>query len=394
MLKILSCQQKESMKSISPTWGIMALKTTSGKLLTMLRDGGAQSRADLARGIGVSASVLTKLAAAAISRSLVSEADTPAPSPMGRPPSLLAFNPTGAYVIGANIGYGSISVALVDAALSVQRKASANFDLVTTTVDDMVDLVCKITNGLIEDSGLPRTRIAGVGVGVPGKVDAAKRSNLYSKLVRSGQAFPFADRIEQRLALPAVLEHNASAIALAEAVYGAGAGNASVFHIYMRSGLGAGLVHFRNGEANSPGPIEIGHVVVEPHGLTCPCGTRGCLEARFSEPALLSALNLEKVPERGLIATARANPDVWALPYEQFVQTLATSITLLGPDLILLGGHLGEAPQEFIDQLKSDLTPRLMRQFDGVRIERAHLVPDAGALGAACVALEKYVFEG
>ncbi|MBJ6987858.1 ROK family protein [Devosia sp. MC521] len=382
------------MKDISDLWGNWAVKSTSGKLLTMLRDGGAQSRADLARGICVSASVLTKLAAASISRGLVLEADTTAPSPMGRPPSLLAFNPSGAYVIGANIGYGRISVALVDSALNVQQTASANFDQTKTTVDDMIDLVSKISNRLIEDSQLPRTRIAGVGVGVPGKVDAAKRSNLYSKLERSGQAVPFADRIEQRLALPVVLEHNASAIALAEAIYGAGAGNASVLHIYMRSGLGAGLVHFRNGEANSPGPIEIGHVVVEPHGLTCVCGTRGCLEARFSEPALLSALQLDHVPEEGLIAAARANAEVWALPYEQFVQTLATSITLLGPDLILLGGHLGEAPQEFIDQLKSDLTPRLMRQFEGVRIERAHLVPDAGALGAACVALEKYVFEG
>jgi predicted NBD/HSP70 family sugar kinase len=69
-------------------------------------------------------------------------------------------------------------------------------------------------------------------------------------------------------------------------------------------------------------------------------------------------------------------------------------VTLIAPDLVVLGGHLGEAPERLLDDLRRDLPPRLMRQLKGLKVEKVSLRPDAGAKGAACVGLERFVYEG
>jgi len=370
------------------------LRKNGGQLLALLRDNGAMSRADLARAIGVSAAALTKIASSQLERGLIAEVDGSSSAGLGRPATLIDLNPSSCYVIGANVGAGRVGVVIADMMLNVVARKSFTFDFDAVAVDDIIAKTAKTINTLIDKTGLPRQAIRGLGVGVPGKVDRAGRSNVSSKFTRWVRDIPFADKLEQVLDLPVVLEHNATAMALAEAFYGAGRGYGTVLHLYLRAGLGAGLVHARNGERVHPGPVEIGHIVVDPNGLPCQCGGRGCVETVFSEAALLKALSLTQVPGEGLIVAAMEIPAVWDAAYARLVEALSTTVTLLGPDLILLGGHLGEAPEALLDDLNRDLPKRLMPQFRDVKVARATLQPDAGALGAACVGLEKFVFEG
>lgn len=370
------------------------MRSNGGHLLALLRDNGAMSRADLARAIGVSAPALTKLAGGLLDKGLVTEGESTAVNGLGRPPTLITLNPTRAYIVGANVGPGRVGIVLTDMMLGVQRRGGFRFDFETTEIADLVGMVSGAINAVIEKSGLPRQAIKGIGVGVPGKVDRTGRWNVNSKFAEWMRDVPFADDLEAQLGLPVVLEHNATAMALVEAHYGLGRGHDTILHLYMRLGLGAGLVHTRYGERTHPGPVEIGHIVVEPQGIPCQCGARGCLETLFCEPVLLKALGLDAVPPQGIVAAAMDVPAVWERAYGPFVEAVATTITLLGPDLVLLGGHLGEAPDRFVSQLRIDLLERLMPQFKRLRIERAQLQPDAGALGAACVGLEKFIFEG
>ncbi|GGA62145.1 ROK family transcriptional regulator [Pelagibacterium lentulum] len=370
------------------------MRKNGGQLLALLRDNGAMSRADLARAIGVSAPALTKIASSQLERGLIAEADSSSSSGLGRPGTLINLRPSSCYVVGANVGAGRVGVVLADMMLNVVARKSFTFDFDAVGVDEIIAKTAKAINALIDKSGLPRQAIKGMGVGVPGKVDRAGRSNVSSKFTQWLHDIPFADQLEQLLDLPVVLEHNATAMALAEAFYGAGRGYGTVLHLYLRAGLGAGLVHARHGELVHPGPVEIGHIVIDPDGQPCQCGGRGCVETVFSEAALLRAMSLSQVPSTGLIAAAMDSPDVWEPAYARFLEALSTTVTLLGPDLILLGGHLGEAPAALLDALNADLPKRLMPQFRGVRVARATLQPDAGALGAACVGLEKFVFEG
>src|SRR5690606_31558804 len=102
----------------------------------------------------------------------------------------------------------------------------------------------------------------------------------------------------------------------------------------------------------------------------------------------------KQVPADGLLRAAMNDKASWARIYDQFVGVLATAVTLLEPDLLLFSGHLGEAPSALLEQLRVDLPRLVMPQFQDIKIERAVLQPEAGALGAACIGLEQFVYQG
>ncbi|MBE0533924.1 MAG: ROK family protein [Rhodospirillales bacterium] len=369
--------------------------TTTGELLSLLRDRGPTSRAELARAIGVSAAALSKITADLIARGQVSEVGGANRSQLGRPPVNIALNGDCCYLVGAHVGAGRVELVVTDILLNVLSRDRFTFPVDETSVDSLIERVGHAVNRLIEASGQYRNKFRGVGIGVPGSVDRGGRLNINAAFTH-WHDIPFADRIEAIVGLPAVIEHNVTAIALAEARFGVGREYDTVLAVYMRAGLGGGFAHSgRNMRGRKHwGPVEIGHIVLDPRGGACRCGGKGCVETVFSERPILERLGLDAVPEGGLMAAAMDQPAVWEPLYRPFLHALATAVTLIAPDLVVLGGHLGEAPQRLLDDLRRDLPPRLMRQLKGLKVDKVSLRPDAGAKGAACVGLERFVYEG
>lgn len=135
----------------------------------------------------------------------------------------------------------------------------------------------------------PQRSFAGVGVGSPGPIE------LPSGKLRNLPNFPGFDgfelklEIERVLGLPAIIENDANAAALAEYLHGAGErhGVDSLAMLTLGTGLGHGLVlqgkvwHGLNGMAG-----ESGHGPLDPNGPACGCGGRGCLEQYASATAI------------------------------------------------------------------------------------------------------------
>jgi Transcriptional regulator/sugar kinase len=371
------------------------VRSTTGEVLTLLRDRGPTSRAELARTIGVSAAALSKITAHLISTGQVMEEEAaPSASQLGRPPVNISLVNDGHFLVGAHFGAGRVGLIITDAVLAARATKRFDFNPKTTSAEALIERAGREINQLIDSCGVYRRKVRGVGISVPGAVDRDGRFNVYSSFA-DWHEVPFADRIEEIVGLPAVVEHNATAIALSEARFGAGRDMDTILYVYMRSGIGAGLAHSA-AVARAPahrGPVEMGHIVLDPAGPACRCGGRGCLETVFSEAPLLAGLGLDAVPAGGLIAAAMEDARVWAPAYERFVQALATTVTLMSPDLVILGGHLGEAPERLFSDLRRDLPPRVMpQQRAKLRVERTSLGPDASAKGAACVGLEKFVY--
>lgn len=370
------------------------MNSTAGEVLALLRDRGPMPRTGLARAIGISAAALTKITADLIASGQVSEQPGAARTQPGRPPVDIALNGDCNYLVGAHLGAGRVELVITDILLNATARHSFDFDSRATSADALVRSAGDEINRLIERSGVYRSRYRGIGVSVPGAVDRQHRLNVYSSFA-DWHEVPVADRLEDIVGLPAVVEHNATAIALSEARFGVGRSSDTILYVYMGSGIGAGLAH-SVAVSRSPrhrGQVEIGHIVVEPAGAPCHCGGHGCLETVFSEGPILKALGRQSVPREGLIAAAMAETTVWEPIYETFVQALATTVTLLVPDLIVLGGHLGAAPPALFDTLRRDLPGRIMpQQRECLRIERTSLGADAGAKGAACVGLETFVY--
>ena len=368
------------------------MANATGQILKLLRDAGPASRADLVRATGLSSAGLTKVTAVLVQQGVLDERQLDDHSGLGRPPVQLSLRAGSRHVAGIHLSAGQACVVLSDVLLNVTAQEGFEFDI-ATPVDALIARTARMTSQLIEASGVPRSRIVGIGVGLPGGVDRTRRINIHSSFT-NWTNIPFADLFEDHLGLPVVLEHNATAIALAEAQFGRDRNSARTLHVFMGRGIGAGLAQgVLSTERGAPrGPVEIGHIVLDPEGPACRCGGRGCLETYFSEQPILQRAGLDAVPPEGLIAAAMAT-DAWPDLYQRFLQALSTAVTLLSPDSVVLGGHLNAAPDRLLTDLRRDLPRRVMQaQRENLTINRTGLDEPVGARGAACVGLEAFFY--
>jgi predicted NBD/HSP70 family sugar kinase len=92
-----------------------------------------------------------------------------------------------------------------------------------------------------------RDRIAGLGLSVPGLIDAEQRYLAYSRQTSpAGATFPSPEVFEDEFAIPCWVENDARAMAIGEAMFGAGRGHDNILCINVGRGIGAGII--MNGE--------------------------------------------------------------------------------------------------------------------------------------------------
>lgn len=372
-----------------------------GEILRILRDAGPQSRADLARRSLLSPTTLTHLAAQLIENGSVTEL-TQAPqsgrgngATVGRPAVKIALAPQSVHVVGVHLGAGTVNAAITDLQGQALAMSSFHFDTETSRPETVISRVVERVEALLSQSGLARSKVLGLGLGVPGPVDTERRRNLLS-INYGWKDVAFADQIETLLGIPVVVEHNVSAMALAEARFGIGREAACLLYIYLRTGLGAGLVV--NGQPFRPGrhgAVELGHIQVVEDGELCACGSRGCLETFVSERALKRAAGITAPHPKNLFRAVEAHAEVWDSALEHLTTAIASAVNILGPDLIIFGGHLAEAPENFIDTIRRGVPTRVLPPMrEMLRIERSSLGKGAGAIGGAAVALDHLFYSG
>jgi glucokinase len=136
---------------------------------------------------------------------------------------------------------------------------------------------------------------------------------------------------------------------------------------------------------------ELGHVVIDPSGPTCPCGQRGCLEVLASAGAIeriYAAQSHEPLSAEDIAARATAGESlassVWAGAVSALGQAIVMTVTLTGVDLVLVGGGLSQSGEVLLTPLRDDVAGRLTFQRPPT-IQRAGLGDRAGSLGAACL---------
>ena len=255
-----------------------------------------------------------------------------------------------------------------------------------------------------------RPPVSGVGVGVPGLVDAGGELRFAPNLPGVVD-LPLATPLTERLGVPVVVENDASCAGWGEREAGAGRGRDHVLLVTLGTGIGGGIIlggRLFRGHHGFAG--EIGHMVVDPHGPPCVCGQRGCWE-RFASGSGLGRLAREaSVAGRAdrIVALAGGDPEdvrgehVTAAAGEGDAEALAVMADFgwwvaLGlanlanafdPELFVLGGGLVEAGEVLLAPVRKAFDELL----DGADhrpetgIVAAELGEHAGAIGAALLA--------
>lgn len=368
-------------------------------VLRSLRDHGPQPRADLARRLGLSATTMTKVVAQLLDEGLAVEGDA-AGGRVGRPSTDVRLRADARQVIGVQVGAGTVRLGLCDLRARAREVRSFGFDVTGEPPERVVARIADAAAALAERAG---DRLLGIGVAAPGPVDPEQRRNLLS--VNLGwRDVAFGDPLERALGVPAVVDHNVRAMALAEARYGDTGGADPLLYVYARTGVGAGLViggrPFRSG---AHGVTELGHLRVVERGRPCACGASGCLETVAAEPYLAESaravLGRDSADPLTELADATGDGDRRAgQVLDDLVDRLATglagAVNLLNPALILLGGVFRTAPDPVLDRVGDALRARVFPVLrDTVRVRRATLGPDAGVAGSAAVALDRFLYD-
>ena len=368
-----------------------------GSVLRILRDAGPLSRAELARRSRLSPTTLTHVTAQLLRDGVIMETEThPAgQGAIGRPAQALRIVREARVVAGVNIGAGHVELTMADLQAATKGWRSFGFDAKGTEPRALVREVARQLTELSDEIQLDRSRLLGIGLSVPGPVDAGRR--IVQAAINVGWSHvPIADLLEEEAGQPVVVEHNVSAMALAESRYGIGRVVPAVLFVYLRTGRGAGRVIggtlFRPG---GHGAVELGHIQMTPKGALCACGNRGCLDTFVCEAALKRAAGIKGAAPEQLMARVEGNGPAWEAIVGHLTTGLASAVNLLTPDLIVFGGHLGEAPESLFQRLRRDLPPRIMPHVrDLLDIRPSSFGPAAGVIGGATVALEHFFYGG
>jgi len=359
------------------------------------------SRADLARRLMLSATTITRAVNELEAEGVLAEGTVQAPGAAGRPAVNLRIRADNCLVGSVQIGIGVVHLGIVDAQGGHVASRQFMYDAKTDRAQSTLALVARELGAMCKASGVAMDQLRGIGVAVPGPVDAQGRKMLVSIRLNWG-AVDIAGALEKATGVAVAVEHNVRSMALAEARFGRGRGLDSVAFVYLRSGLGAGLVvHGQPFSGGVHGAIELGHLPVINGGARCICGGRGCIETVLSEAALTTTLTRLRIAAHpnalAALWDASMKREDAAQAVEAIVTPLATGLnaltTLLNPNLVVLGGALEELPDAMFERIvKTTWSGAFPLIRESIRIERSRLGLGAGLAGAAAVALDRFLY--
>ncbi len=258
--------------------------------------------------------------------------------------------------------------------------------------DHIVGQIVRLVDSMKHESGLAPSSI---GFGTPGVLDPLLQTmkNCNSTALNG---MPLKKDLEQKLGTEVFLANDANCFALAETHWGIVKKEAPsarlVFGIIMGTGVGGGLVingKIWDGLHGIAG--EWGHNFLDQSGGDCYCGKQGCVEKILSGPALQTYYHSVSGKQMTLreIVRLQSEGDSYAISTierlcEYFGKAVSVVVNILDPDVIVIGGGVGNVDQLYTDGLES-LRKYIFNNRVDVRILKPSLGDSAGVFGAAAL---------
>nr|WP_238356585.1 ROK family transcriptional regulator [Kribbella italica] len=309
----------------------------------MLGTQGPTSRAEIARALGLSPATVTQVTKDLIARGLVEELES-VPSKGGRPARLLGLVADAGVALGAKVTADHVAVVTVELDGTVRSSSEHEYD---PTADDAITRLGQV---LAQEIAALDDRLLGVGVGVPGSVDA-QASGIVDAPTLGWRAAPVGPTLRAALDTPVLVDNDVNTLAAAERLYGIGRDHSSYLVVTIGRGIGCGIVvdggiyRGANGGAG-----EIGHIPVWSDGELppCTCGSTGCLEAYIGAAGIVRTARARKaIGPRGTISTLvraattgdTAAGQVFAEAGAMLGRALAGVIHTVDPEVVVLMGE-------------------------------------------------------
>ena len=375
-----------------------------GALLRWVHVHGATSRAELTARLGLNRSTIGALAADLAHAGLVSEEAPAETRQPGRPSLVVRPRSAAVYAVALSIEVDRLRAARVGLGGEVLDRRDTD----RARGGPLLDAVPPLARLVAEMAAPAGSRCVGGGVAVTPAVRAADgtvRMNPHGRWYDEPLAASLGAALPGRP--PFAAGTLADVGALAEHTRGAAMGLENVIYLHGDVGVGGGIIadgRRVTGHRGSGG--DTGHMVVNPRGRPCPCGSRGCWDTEVGEHALLARAgrtgtggtgdtgDTGAAAVRAVLAGAHRGDEPDRAAVRQVADWLgfgvANLVNIFNPEAVVFGGTLRELYAACPDLVKARLdTMALPVCREHVRLRTSVLGDDAPLLGAAELAFER-----
>jgi predicted NBD/HSP70 family sugar kinase len=327
----------------------------------------------------------------------------------GRRPQMYSLKSDLMYVVSVAMDQLITRIAMIDMRNNLVGKVE-KVELVLPNNPNSLEQLKNHIDQFIKKTGIPKTKIAGIGIGMPGFIDVIKGINHSFLKAEQGSVVSY---IESGIGLPVLIDNDSSLIALAELRLGAARNRQNAMVINISWGVGLGMILngelFRgyNGFAG-----EFSHIPLFTNNKMCSCGKSGCLETETSllvvaEKAIeglkagkisrLKNLSFDNIEETAAaIMDAAAKGDTFAV--ELFSETgynigrgVAILIHLLNPELIVLSGRGSGVGRLWLAPIQQAINELCIPKIaENTEVKVSSLGYQAELIGAAALVMENY----
>lgn len=309
-------------------------------------------------------------------------------------------------VLAADLGGTHLRAALVDHAGKVSHRSECP----TPARASADELITAIADLLVAVVAQAEEAPAAAALGTPGLINGDEGKVILAPNIPAFRDLALAAPIATRLGFPVYIENDASVAALGEFRFGAGRGTRHLLHATLGTGIGGGIVidgRLYRGAKGFAG--EIGHMIIDPSGPVCACGSRGCLEALVSgtafgerarrlaasgkSPTLAAIAGERPFTGADLLAAAKAGEGPAEAEIRHGGHLLGLALgglaNVLNPDAITLSGGLLGMGEMLLGPMRGAIYSIAYGPASGTPVRLTELGDDAGLLGAAAVAFER-----
>jgi predicted NBD/HSP70 family sugar kinase len=367
-----------------------------GILLRYIHLHGPTSRTVLADRLGLNRSTIMALTAELTTAGLVREELPSETGRAGRPSLVVRPESTRVYVLAFDVGVDRLVAARVGLGGTILDRREAVRDRSGFDLDEVVAILAGFARQMLQKAGAGAVCV-GAGAafcGVVRRGDGLVRfgPNIGQTEVPFGAALTH----ELDLAMTVSVANDANLGALAEHQRGIGSRCQDLIYLHGDVGIGGGIIvggRLLGGEGGYGG--EVGHMVVNPRGRACGCGSSGCLEAEVGERALLSAAGREVSGDligrdaiRAIVDAAERGDalarDALHRVGDWLGVGIANLVNIFNPEMVIFGGILREIYLSSAAQVRSRLKINTMAASrEGLRLRTGDLGDDATLVGAA-----------
>ena len=320
-------------------------------------------------------------------------------SKAGRRPVLLQINPQRYLIVGVYLKPDRIDFVLAD----LFGRILENHTEMPTVLNDRTHLLLALGRGLVQltESRIKRNNLLGISIGLPGRVDREAKVLIDTHFDPWWRDISFGRYIRNQFGCDCWIENDIRLATLAEGRFGAARNSSSFIYVSMSDQLMVGLMINNQVYSGANGVAgKFAHMCIDPNGVLCSCGNRGCMNTVASESALvdfyrkLSSTKKSNITVSDIVMQARRGKTAAIYAIEQVAKWLGLGLAnlanILNPEKIVVAGDMSLAGEQFVLTIAQTISEHTTAPTNQVKVEWSQLAEQAVPMGAVAMALDEF----